>query len=73
MDLYTINYIKNNPVVYRFLREYPSWYKELNRSSEPLKIIEELAKKRYQLTTEDRMKKFSQGINLISNFIDVLK
>lgn len=73
MELYTINYIKNNPIIYNYLRENPSWYKQLNRNKESLKIIEELAKKQYKLTTEDRIKKLSQGINLISNFIDVIK
>ena len=73
MDLYTINYIKNNRTVYNYLREDPSWYKQLNRTRSSIPIIEELAKKHYKLTTEDRIKKLSQGIDIISNFIDVLK
>ncbi len=73
MDLYTINYIKNNPIVYRYLREDSSWYKYLNRSSEPLKVIEELAKKKYGYTPEARLKKISDNIDLISSFLEVLK
>ena len=73
MDLYTINYIKNNPIIYNYLREDPSWYKQLNRNGETLKIIQELAKKRYKLTAEDKVEKIYRGINLINNFIDVLK
>lgn len=73
MDLYTINYIKTNPVVYNYLRENSSWYKQLNRNSSTLKYIEELAKKRYELTLEDKIAKLSKNISLISNFIDVLK
>ena len=73
MDLYTINYIKTNPVVYNYLRENSSWYKQLNRDGSALKHIEELAKKRYELTLEDKIAKLSKNINLISNFIDVLK
>lgn len=73
MDLYTINYIKNNPIVYNYLRENPGWYKQLNRNRESLNIIEELAKKYYKLTAEDRIEKLSRGISIINNFIDVLK
>ena len=34
---------------------------------------EKLAKQYYKLTIEDRIERLSQKINLISNFIDVLK
>lgn len=73
MDLYTINYIKTNPIIYNYLRENPLWYKYLNRSKDALKEIEELAKKRYKLTAEDRIEKLASSISMISNFIDVLK
>lgn len=73
MDLYTINYIKRNPIIYNYLREDPSWYKQLNRDSSNLKIIEAIAKKYYRLTPEDRIRKISQNITMISNFLDVLK
>ena len=73
MDLYTINYIKTNPIIYNYLRENPSWYKQLNRNGNDLKTLEKLAKQYYKLTVEDRIEKLSQKINLISNFIDVLK
>lgn len=73
MDLYTINYIKNNPLIYNYLRENSTWYKELNRGSDVLKIIEEEAKKFYKQTTEDRIEKLSRNIELISSFIDVIK
>ena len=73
MDLYTINYIKNNPLVYGYLRENSYWYKELNRDSNVLKQIEEEAKKMYKMTPEDKIQKLSRNIELISTFIDVLK
>ena len=73
MDLYTINYIKNNPIIHNYLREEPSWYKQLNRSSKNLKPLEELAKKHYKLTPQDRLESLSQSINIINNFLDVLK
>ena len=63
MDLYTINYV----------REESSWYKYLNRDSSYLKVIEEEMQKKYKLTTQDRIAKISQGISLVSNILDVLK
>ncbi len=73
MDLFTIHYIKINPLVYQYLRENSSWYKYLNRDAKALKLVEEEAKKKYQLTAEDRIAKFSRSMDLISTFIDVLK
>ena len=73
MDLYTINYIKTNHLIYNYLREESSWYKYLNRDSSYLKVIEEEMKKKYKLTTQDRIAKISQGISLVSNILDVLK
>lgn len=73
MNLYTINYIKSNPIIYNYLRENSYWYKYLNRSDIYLKEVEEEAKKIYKLRPIDRIEKISQSINLISSFIDVLK
>lgn len=73
MNLYTINYIKTNQLLYNYLRENSYWYKYLNRSQEYLKPLEEEMKKRYKLTTQDRIEKISQGINMVSTILDVLK
>lgn len=73
MNQYTINYIKNNPLIYNYLREKPEWYKELNRDGSNIKIVEALAKKHYHQTPEDKIKKISQTITMINNFLDVLK
>lgn len=73
MDLYTINYIKKNPMIYTYLRENSYWYKYLNRSPIYLKQVEKEAKKKYKLTTTDRIEKISNSISLVSNILDVLK
>lgn len=72
MDLYTINYIKNNELIHRYLRDDSSWYKYLNRDSKYIKEIEEIAKKKYELTVEDRIKKFSNNIDKFSTFLSIL-
>lgn len=73
MNLYTINYIKSNPNVYRYLRENSYWYKYLNRDPSSIKLLEEEMKNKYKLTTKDRIEKLSHSIDLISTFMDVLK
>ena len=73
MNLYTINYIKNNPLIYKYLRENSYWYKYLNRSSNNLKLLEKEMKEKYKLTTQDKLENAINSINVISNLIDVLK
>ena len=73
MDLFTIHYVKTNPMIYQYLRDDSSWYKLLNRDRNNLKYLEEEMKKKYKLTVEDRIEKFSHSINMISAFMDVLK
>lgn len=73
MNLYTINYIKANPMLYRYLRENSYWYKYLNRDAVILKQLENEMKKAYKITTEDKINKLSRNIKLISSFMDVLK
>ena len=72
MNQYTINSIKNNPLLYNYLRENSAWYKELNRGTVSLNILEEEAKKYFKQTPEDKIKKLSKNIELISAFLDVM-
>lgn len=60
-------------MIYQYLRDDSSWYKLLNRDRNNLKYLEEEMKKKYKLTVEDRIEKFSHSINMISAFMDVLK
>lgn len=73
MNQYTINYIKSNPLIYNYLREDSSWYKELTRSPDVIPEIEEHAKRFFKQTKEDKIQKLSKNIELISMFMDVLK
>ena len=73
MDLYTINYIKTNPLVYNYLRENSYWYKELIRDRKTLKYLEEQAKRYYRQTPIDKIEQLSNNINLITSLIDVFK
>ena len=73
MDLYTINYIKSNPLVYQYLRANSYWYKELNRNSFVLERVNQEAKKYYKMTVPDKIEKFTRDMEMISTFMDVLK
>lgn len=72
MELETIKYIKNNPLIYNYLREDSSWYERLNRGENVLKELEETAKKFYKQTPEDKLKKLSKNIELIKTFLEVM-
>ena len=73
MELYTINYIKTNPLIYNYLRENSRWYKELTRDKNILKYLEEQAKKYYRQTPIDKIEQLSNNINMITSLIDVFK
>ena len=73
MDVLTIIKIRTDPNIYRYLRENSYWYKYLNRDPLSIKKLEEEMKNKYKLTAKDKIEKLSNSINLISNFIDVLK
>ena len=72
MELETIYYIKNNPLIYNYLREDSSWYQRLNRGEDVIPTIESLAKKFYKQTPEDKIAKLSKNIELIKTFMDVI-
>lgn len=73
MDIKTQIYVRSNPDIYRYLREYSYWYKFLNRDPNVIKDLEREMKSRYKLTTEDRLEKINNSISLIHSFMDVLK
>ncbi len=73
MDIKTQILVRTNPNIYRFLREESYWYKYLNRDPNYIKELEKAMKNKYRLTTEDRLEKINQSMNLIHNFMDILK
>lgn len=73
MNIKTQIYVRSNPNIYRYLREYSYWYKFLNRNSNSIKDLEKEMKSRYKLTTEDRLEKINNGISMLHSFMDVLK
>ena len=72
MDISTQIKIKNNPYLYRYLRDNSSWYKNLNRNPNSIKQMEIEMKKLYKLNLSDRIDNFSQKIEMIRTFMDIL-
>ena len=57
----------------KFLRENSFWYKRLNRNSASFPYFVDEMKKKYQLTTSDKINKTIDNINMIQSFLEVLK
>lgn len=73
MNIKTINYIKNNPNIYAYLRMNSHWYKYLNRDGFSIRSLEEEVKSYYKLTTGDRIEKIGNNINLVSSIMEIFK
>lgn len=72
MDVQTQIKIKNNPYLYRYLRDNSSWYKALNRDPNSIKQMEIEMKKAYKLNLTDRIDNISGKIELIRSFMDIM-
>ncbi len=73
MSLDLILTINSNPIQKQFLRENSYWYKYLNRSNIYYKDFINDMKKKYKLTTQDKINKVINNINMVNTFLDVLK
>ena len=69
----TLEVIRNNPIIYQYLRDNSSWYKELNRNSNVVDNILKEAKKYYKVRGIDKLEKAIEQIDMITTFMDVLK
>lgn len=72
MNLYTQYRIQNNPNDLKYLRENSNWYKYLNRDKSYIKQFEEEMKQRYKLTTKDKIDKFVNSLDTVSQLLDIL-
>lgn len=65
--------LRSNPNDIKYLREKSYWYKYLNRNKIYFKNFEDEMKKEYKLTSEDRINKMANSIDMLSKFIDILQ
>lgn len=69
----TLEVIRNNTIIYQYLRDNSSWYKELNRNSNVVDNILKEAKKYYKVRGIDKLERAIEQIDMITTFMDVLK
>ncbi len=73
MSLDILMHINNDPLQKQFLRENSYWYKYLNRSNIYYKDFIIDMKNKYKLTTQDKINKVINNINMLNTFLEVLK
>ena len=73
MSLDILMHINNDPLQKQFLRENSYWYKYLNRSNIYYKDFIIDIKDKYKLTTQDKINKVINNINMLNTFLEVLK
>lgn len=56
-----------------FIREYPNWYKLLNRNPTLYKDFVNDMKEKYKITTSDRLNKTLNNISMLQTFLEVLR
>ena len=65
--------INSDPRLSSFIREYPIWYKRLNRNPDLFKEFVLDMKDKYKIKTSDRINKALNNIGMVQAFLDVLK
>ena len=65
--------IAGDPLLTRFIREYPIWYKRLNRNPLLFKDFTEDMKDKFKIRPSDRLNKTLENISMIQTFLNVLK
>ena len=72
MNQKIISIIKNNSMVYRYLRENSYEYLYLFRDDNYIETIEKESKKLYQEPLERKIEKLQKNINIINSFINIM-
>lgn len=65
--------INSDPRLITFIRQYPYWYKRLNRNPLLFKEFENDMKDKYKISTSDKLNKTLENISMIQAFLNVLK
>lgn len=73
MNVETQIKIRNNPYLYRYLRDNSAWYKALNRNPDMIKQMEIEMKNAYKLNLTDKIENIGQRIEMVRTFMDILK
>ena len=72
MTTETLIRIRNNPIVYNYLRDNSYWYKELNRDGNIINEIEKEAKDYYKLNLSDKLNNLNEKLDVLKTFMDII-
>ena len=64
--------ISSDPRLVSFIRQYPIWYKRLNRNPLLFKDFTEDMKDKFKIRPSDRLNKTLENISMIQTFLNVL-
>ena len=65
--------ISSDPRLVSFIRQYPIWYKRLNRNPLLFREFNEDMKYKFKIRPSDKLNKTLENISMIQAFLDVLK
>lgn len=65
--------INSDPRLKSFIRQYPNWYKLLNRNPNLFNEFIQDMKVKYKITTADKLNKTLDSITMFQTFLEVLK
>ena len=65
--------ISYDPRLVPFIRQYPIWYKRLNRNPLLFREFNEDMKDKFKIRPSDKLNKTLENISMIQAFLDVLK
>lgn len=65
--------INADPRLKSFIREYPIWYKRLNRNPLAYKDFVSDMKDKYKLNASDRLNQTLSNISMLQTFLEVLR
>lgn len=65
--------INSDNRLHNFIRENPIWYKYLNRNPDMFKVFISSMKDTYKLRTSDKISKTIDNLSMIEAFLNVLK
>lgn len=65
--------INSDPRLKSFIRQYPYWYKALNRNPNLFKEFVQDMKVKYKITTTDKLNRTLDSITMFQTFLEVLK
>ncbi len=65
--------INSDPRLKSFIRDYPIWYKRLNRNPNLFNEFVDDMKDKYKLTTADKLNRTLDNITMLQTFLDALR